>query len=424
MSQVFVSYRRANEALVGRLTDRLMGRYGQNAVFRDVSSLDYAVDFPDELAAAIRRCDVFLLAIGPDWAQRLEHPEDYVRLEVEQAVSERKKILPVLLDGVAMPKPEDLPASIARITRLNAPRVRAGNDFESDVSSLGGVLERMSKDLRPLQGQGARQPVIAPAAVALVALVAGGVLLYTMLSHAHTLAEYRLTGNLWFALLVVLGVAAAFALFGTLSAFASWEGVVIAGPLKLGGPPVVFFLVVVLGHVLIPAPPDRFTFTLFFHGPSGQQDVLVTQGASASIHIPDDVRSEVLGTKGEARFMSLPAGLRGSKVRVGLSDTDYELATPNQAVKLEGDASNVAARLKELPIAGTVYDKSMKPLRGAQVMVGDQTAHTDTTGRFRLAFRARSGTQLPVSVSAEGFKPLRTHGTLGAISQEYLLIAE
>jgi hypothetical protein len=111
----------------------------------DVDSLEAGVDFVDAVLQAIQSSTVVLILIGDRWLtttdnggrRRLDDPTDNVRMEIEHALRLRKPLLPVLLDGAGMPRPDELPASLAPLPRLNGiprPPVMGGRRCSSDQS--------------------------------------------------------------------------------------------------------------------------------------------------------------------------------------------------------------------------------------------------------------------------------------------------
>jgi hypothetical protein len=61
---------------------------------------------------------VLIAIIGPNWLgtqddgpRRLDDPDDWVRLEVEAAISRGIRVIPVLVDGARMPVETELPQS-------------------------------------------------------------------------------------------------------------------------------------------------------------------------------------------------------------------------------------------------------------------------------------------------------------------------
>jgi hypothetical protein len=147
---VFLSYRRADSAHVcGRIWDRLTLRYGPDAVFRDVDSIPLGVDFRAWLQDAVSQSRLMLVAIGPDWLTvsddagrpRLENPDDFVRVEVESALSINLPIIPLLVRGASMPREGELPPSVDGLRFRNGLVVRADPDFEWDMDRLKSGIE-------------------------------------------------------------------------------------------------------------------------------------------------------------------------------------------------------------------------------------------------------------------------------------------
>ena len=109
---IFLSYRREDSAgHAGRLYENLTKRFGIGSVFRDIDTLPAGGDFVEMIGAAVRNSDVALVIIGPRWLtargptgeRRLDDPDDFVRNEVEAALSRAHWIIPVLVGGARMP---------------------------------------------------------------------------------------------------------------------------------------------------------------------------------------------------------------------------------------------------------------------------------------------------------------------------------
>ena len=106
--RVFISYRRQDSAYpAGWLYDRLVERLGSGQVFKDVDSIELGDDFVQRIAAAVGSCDILLALIGPQWlnirdsggSRRIDGSEDFVRLEIEAAVSRNVLLIPILVEG-------------------------------------------------------------------------------------------------------------------------------------------------------------------------------------------------------------------------------------------------------------------------------------------------------------------------------------
>jgi ankyrin repeat protein len=146
--RLFISYRRDDSAgHAGRLFDRLAERFGPKKVFRDIDTIAAGDDFVKAVRASVEQCDVLLVLIGPRWLSatdedgrwRLADENDMVRLESAIALQRNLRVIPVLLQGAAMPKAKDLPAELAALARRNAVELRDAS-FERDVEHLIGLL--------------------------------------------------------------------------------------------------------------------------------------------------------------------------------------------------------------------------------------------------------------------------------------------
>lgn len=187
---IFVSYRRQDsQSAAGRLADSLREHLPEAAVFRDVETIEPGMDFVDAINAALESCEVLLAVIGPRWIsvqdeagqRRLDDPGDYTRLELATALKRADvRVIPVLVDGAAMPAAESLPADLKALGRRNALEL-TDKRWDYDVSQLVAAL-------RHILGGGARPAAWrwpgAALAVLLVAVV--GLLLW----HGRRPADY------------------------------------------------------------------------------------------------------------------------------------------------------------------------------------------------------------------------------------------
>src|SRR3954470_427793 len=125
---IFVSYRREDcQPQANGVHDGLRHRLPRSSVFMDIDSIPYGVDFEAHIKDEIKKCDVVLVLIGDNWLdeiggrRRIDDPTDFVRLEIENALSEATvRVLPVLVEGARMPNSSELPASLSRLARVNA----------------------------------------------------------------------------------------------------------------------------------------------------------------------------------------------------------------------------------------------------------------------------------------------------------------
>lgn len=148
--KIVVSYRRADsDAIAGRIRDRLVIQFGEDAVFMDIDSIPFGADFRAQIDAALHDTDVLIAVVGPHWLgtkgrrSRIHDAEDPVRVELEAALANDIPIVPVLVAGASMPNEADLPPSLKALAFLNAAEVDAGRDFHQHVSRVIRSVSRI-----------------------------------------------------------------------------------------------------------------------------------------------------------------------------------------------------------------------------------------------------------------------------------------
>src|SRR5712692_2749856 len=110
MARITISYRRDDSGVItGRIFDRLVTRYGREAIFRDIDDVPFGVDFRTHIDEVLSASNVVLAIVGPQWIgprelpSRLSNPADPVRVEIETALRRKVPLIPVLVLGGAMP---------------------------------------------------------------------------------------------------------------------------------------------------------------------------------------------------------------------------------------------------------------------------------------------------------------------------------
>src|SRR5436305_2110625 len=105
MAKLFISYRRDDSiGITGRIYDRLQAHFGPRSIFMDVDSIPLGVDFRQHLNEAVSQCDALIAIIGERWLEirlhglrRLDDPSDFVRIEIEAALTRNIPVIPILL---------------------------------------------------------------------------------------------------------------------------------------------------------------------------------------------------------------------------------------------------------------------------------------------------------------------------------------
>lgn len=157
MPKIYLCYRRSDSlAVLGRIQDRLVQKFGQDLIFKDLESIPLGKDFRAEMMGALAQCEVVLALIGPTWlsccdenqTRRIESPQDYVRQELEFAFERRIRTIPLLVLGASPPQPDELPESLNALAYLQCMTIRSDPDFESDMARLISALTPLSKPQR------------------------------------------------------------------------------------------------------------------------------------------------------------------------------------------------------------------------------------------------------------------------------------
>jgi CHASE2 domain-containing sensor protein len=156
----FLSYRRDQSSFVARqLRAALTARFGEQSVFMDESAISPGQTWPREIPEAILGCQAMLVIIGKYWlaapgaapgSRRLDDPGDWVRREVEEGLARTEAaVIPVLVDGAAMPHREDLPPSLQPLCDRQAFSL-PGENLDREVGTLiDGIRRGQLAPLRP-----------------------------------------------------------------------------------------------------------------------------------------------------------------------------------------------------------------------------------------------------------------------------------
>jgi hypothetical protein len=154
---VFICYRRSDSAAyAGRLYDFLTDTLDPKQVWLDVEDVHAGSGFTDAVSDAVARSDVLLAVIGPEWLtatdvggrRLLDDPVDMVRLEIEHALANDIRVLPVLVDGAQMPLASDLPESLRPLVQRHAFEFHDGR-FDEEAERLASFLEASEDERSP-----------------------------------------------------------------------------------------------------------------------------------------------------------------------------------------------------------------------------------------------------------------------------------
>jgi hypothetical protein len=113
--------------------------------------------------------------IGPQWAdirdasgkRRLEDPKDFVRREVAAGLQRKDvRVIPVLVSGAQMPRPETLPDELKALATRQSYALR----YERFTADANGLLDQLVAVVRP---KGGRRPAIIALVVSALLVLLG-----------------------------------------------------------------------------------------------------------------------------------------------------------------------------------------------------------------------------------------------------------
>lgn len=194
--KIFINYRRGDEP---GFTQALLGRLEQafpaERLFIDVDNIPPGEDFVRMLESQVAQCDAMLTVIGTNWldatdehgGRRLDNPNDFVRIEIESALKQGKRVIPVLVHQARMPHPDELPEAIRPLSQRNAVRLtheRFRADVQGLIKALQGAIDEVASrrgglvgasDGKPLQrSQSSRRTLVTFGVLGVVLVGAGG----------------------------------------------------------------------------------------------------------------------------------------------------------------------------------------------------------------------------------------------------------
>ena len=137
---IFISYRRLDEHgnISGRDQARLIAKQLQLEGYR--AFFDYSEIRDDEfdkvIIPAVENCKVFILVLTKDALNRCANNDDWVRKEIETALSSGCKIVNVTPDNTFNGWPSNLPNSLERIKKIQISDIQFGQLFEVSIKKL------------------------------------------------------------------------------------------------------------------------------------------------------------------------------------------------------------------------------------------------------------------------------------------------
>jgi TIR domain len=162
LAGIFISYRQEDSRpWAVLLCEELSDAFGEDRVFLDLDTL-HSGSWREQIEVALNQSRVVLVVIGRRWltitdeagVRRLNRSDDVHRQEIALALARKgMTVIPVRVDGAAMPYAEDLPTDIRTLCEqqsreLSDSRARRGVDMRllfRDIERITGIEAKRKK---------------------------------------------------------------------------------------------------------------------------------------------------------------------------------------------------------------------------------------------------------------------------------------
>lgn len=160
MSNIFISYRRADTKLESLLLRELLAKeFGDKKVFIDTEDIRVGDNWVETLENALKKSKVLIVMIGEKWStierngvRALDLEDDWVRNEIRTSLDKNIIIYPIIIDKPNTPKLNEigLPKDIEPLKYKQSINVREGNnsDFLPLINTL--KIDRTNRFIRRL----------------------------------------------------------------------------------------------------------------------------------------------------------------------------------------------------------------------------------------------------------------------------------
>jgi hypothetical protein len=253
--------------------------------------------------------------------------------------------------------------------------------------------------------------VLGWATVALVALLIAIGLLGFYAYQVPRLVESGVQNQIFYLLLIPWALSSAAFLFGAMKSYARYTYKRIGSVLELGGPVVLFCLVIIGGFKLVPAASEAFDLTIRAHSTDNSAPI-VTSG-KITLDLDNDRRSAPFDSNGEANFKGIPPKFLGTTIKM-LPQVDG-FAQQWVRHKVRGNVLEIALEPVAEPrtiLKGTVVPV---PKRGdLKVVVDGQSgqAIVDQFGRFEIPVVGKDGARVRLRAFSAGHMVFDDYRTL------------
>jgi|GEM_PF-552842 len=218
----------------------------------------------------------------------------------------------------------------------------------------------------------------------------------------------RLSMPVYFFLLTICALAATAFLTGALKSSAEYSGTVMKGNLRITGAVVIFLVIIGAGYRFRPTNERTpFDLTILVRDTVNRPDRAFN--GTVQVVFDNDVRKEVIDTKGKVVFANINADYAGKKVLVSADIDGFRISASRDTLMMipDGPLPVIHLPLTEVNdstlFAGYLVlsdpGRISRVISGANILFNDfdRSVPTDSTGRFRIYLPAKTGETTPVT---------------------------
>jgi SEFIR domain len=349
MSKVFISYSHDSREHVDRvltLSNRLRGEGVDCRI--DQYEVSPPEGWPTWCTNQVEEAEFVLVVCTATYERRFRGKEQpgkglgvtwegfVITQELYDAQGKNSKFIPVIFAGGDS---EHVPIILRGVTRYD---LSNGDDYDSlyrrlthqpvvEMPELGEVREKLPRVVQEAlpellrkhtfkegepSGPGAGLSGEAYAGIALigVTIAIGFTIFY--IHKVPELVKGKVQSQLFYVLLIPWALSSAVFLFGALRSYARFTQRHVGTVLELGGPVVLFLLILWGGFALVPQAPDTFDLTVRAHSADGNEQII--KRGTVTLDLNNDRRTESFRDNGEADFKGIPSKFISESAQINI----------------------------------------------------------------------------------------------------------
>jgi len=151
--KIFINYRQLDTPWpADYLADKLKDAFGESNVFIDERKIDVGDRIKHEINSALSTVKVLIVLIGSKWLfshdssgrRRIDGSDDWVKHEIKECLNRDEcLVIPILLEGAALPSKKDLPGEIQGLADCKAIKISK----ENRALGVEGLIKRANRHL-------------------------------------------------------------------------------------------------------------------------------------------------------------------------------------------------------------------------------------------------------------------------------------